>query len=330
MCGRAAVKIECGDCAAPHLVPYRCGCRTCPTCTKSGAAAIVGRVASRVDQLNRDFGVGGYPGPVVPWDGQGAPRRRGWKHVVLTTPAPVDPDLRFDPVYLRRKARQTRGAWGRFWRATPWGRQVNDRRADGSRYKRARVDTAYALGLEVSPRGMVHIHAAIFGEYVPQAELADAWRRALGETRSVVVHVTALRGDSADVIRKSLREVLKYATKGEKGGRRVRRAAAVELALRGLRRVEVGGALRRYGPVKETLQQEDLHAGGVAACAVCAAVGHWVWMEIRGPELVTANGGYGLLSIEDLGRQSERNSYFGGDPPEWHDEAEDAELYACA
>ena len=156
MCGRAGVKLACGDCSAPHLVPYRCGARTCPVCTHAGAAAIVERVAGRVARFNLDVGAGGYAGPVAPWDGPGPARRRGWKHLVLTTPAPLDVEQRFSSAYLRDTARAVRRAFARFWRLTPWGRQVNDRNAAGRRVKRSRRYTAFAFGLEMSPRGLVH------------------------------------------------------------------------------------------------------------------------------------------------------------------------------
>jgi hypothetical protein len=296
-------------------VPFRCGARTCPTCTKAIAAAKVEAITSRVRQFTADVASGARA-----WDGAGPARALSWRHVVLTSPAPVDLEQRYDPTYLRAVAREVRNAFRRWWLATAWGRQRNVKRPDGRRSKVSRRDTAYVLGLEISPRGMVHIHAAVFGEFIPQVMIEAAWRTALGATRRTIVHVTALRGDTIDVMRKSLSEVLKYATKGEKGARRVERAAAVEVALRRVRRIEVGGALRDYAPIAETVTQEELHAGERLRCGVCAGA-RFVWIGLRGPELVHHNGGFGLLRVEDFGKSSDHASDYGPGPPGEYDDA---------
>lgn len=300
LCGRQAVKVDCAACGSPHLVPFRCGARTCPTCSKAGAAAIVARVLDRVTLFERDLAAGADGRPGLAWDGPGRPRRRSWRVVVLTTPADLDHDARFDRVALRRVAKRVRKAFPRWWARTPWGRQVNDRRPDGTRCKRNRVDTAATLGLEISPRGMVHLHATIHGEYVPQADLARWWADALGEPRAIV-HVSAVKGEGPDAVRRGLVEALKYATKGEKGEpRRLERAAAVESALRQVRRVELYGAIRRYGEVLEDLTPEDLHAGAAASCTDCGTEGAWGRFDLWAPERVHANGGFGRVQLDRL------------------------------
>ncbi|MGH7690544.1 MAG: transposase zinc-binding domain-containing protein, partial [Gemmatimonadaceae bacterium] len=47
-CGVGAVQLKCKACSTTHLVPFRCGARTCPTCARIAAAAIAGRIAARV------------------------------------------------------------------------------------------------------------------------------------------------------------------------------------------------------------------------------------------------------------------------------------------
>lgn len=339
LCGAAGIRLACDDCGSPHLVPYRCGARTCPYCSWAGAARVVDRIAARVEAFNA-------APEAAAWDGHGQrAARRGWKHVVVTTRAPLSDAERWDAERQRVAARDARAAWGRMWRALPWGRQKNDRHADGRRTKRSRRDTAYALGLEISPRGMVHIHALVHGEFIEQRELSRAWAEAVGErpaaaryverwkelredARGLVVYVSALRGDSAEQVRRALREVLKYATKGEKGARRAERAACVELALRNLRRVEYGGALRTIAAPAEgdDVTPDDLHAAGALSCAVCEARGRWTWDGLVSRDVVRENGGFGLLTLATvLPGQSMRAleaRYYGGAPP-WEDGAAD-------
>jgi hypothetical protein len=258
---------------------------------------VVDRVAARVERFGAELD------PAL-WDGPGKRRRRSWKCLVLTSPALVDVDARFDPVQLRAQVKTVRAAFPKFWRSTPWGRQRNERQPDGRRVKRSRWDTAAIIGQEVAPGGMVHIHAAVFGEYVPQRELEEAWRAALGlpEGARVVVHISAIRGDAKTGIGQALRECLKYATKGEKGPRRIERAAAVELALRDVRRVELYGALRAMGAPTEDVEPADLHSGAEAQCEQCGSSGAWGWFSIWRAELVQANGGFGRVRLQLIER----------------------------
>lgn len=99
----------------------------------------------------------------------------------------------------------------------------------------------------------------------------------------------------------ALKEVLKYATKGEKGSRaQPAHAAAVELAFRNVRRVGLGGAIRKV-KIEESdsnsddVRTADLHDTSKLACEVCGVVGEWLWCGIVPGEWVVANGGFGLL-----------------------------------
>jgi hypothetical protein len=145
---------------------------------------------------------------------------------------------------------------------------------------------------------MVHIHALIFGEFVSQRELERAWSRALGEHARV--DVRAISGPGG--VRDAIREVLKYATKGESGARsRAQRAAAVELAFRDVKRVTLGGAIRRIKVGTGDGASVDVSTRELAnekelSCSVCGVVGEWTWSGRRGPEVVVANGGFGLLT----------------------------------
>jgi hypothetical protein len=116
-----------------------------------------------------------------------------------------------------------------------------------------------------------------------------------------IAHIKDIRGHDPDGVVAALREVLKYATKGQKGSRhQVRHSAAVELAFRDVHRVSIGGALRRV-KVKpsdgktEDVQPEDLHDAHVAACEACGTVGQWRWVGIVSAEVVTRSGGFGLV-----------------------------------
>lgn len=287
-CGRAAVQLNCRCCLAPHIVPYHCGARTCPTCARRAAAIVSNRVASRVALHDAAM-------ESVPWDGPGRSQRRSWRHVTLTARAEPDVDCRFDPPTLRRQVRRVRTAFSRFWRETDWGRQTRD--PDCPR-KRARRDTSYICAVEISPRGMVHIHALVYGEFISQKELERAWSQALHERARV--HVRTIDGPNG--VRDAIREVVKYATKGESGIRtQAERAAAVELAFRNVKRVTLGGTIRRVKVVADDdrtvdASERDLVREHALSCEVCGVVGEWDWAGRRSPETVQANGGFGLLT----------------------------------
>jgi hypothetical protein len=144
---------------------------------------------------------------------------------------------------------------------------------------------------------MVHLHVAVYGEYIPQKQLQALWGEALG-VQAPVVDVRSVKG--AGGIAAALKEILKYVTKGEKGPRQASHAAAVEAAWKGVRRLEVGGALRRIRlPETQTdggedVQQEDLHSKAVASCEVCGTKGAWVWLAIVSASFVEENRGFGL------------------------------------
>jgi len=249
------------------------------------AAAISDRIAARaaVHDLLME---------VVPWDGPGVPQRRSWRLIVLTSRALPDREDRFDPDILRARVLAVRGAVTPFWRLTTWGKQRRDQPTAG---KRSRRDTSYVAGQEIAPGGMVHIHMLVYGEFVPQSTLEAIWSEALGEESRVWV---ATVKDNAGIA-KAVREVVKYTTKGEKGSRdQPRHAAAVELAFRNVKRISVGGALRRV-KVAETDGKhddglaKDLHDYDELACVVCGSIGSWKWEGPVSAKAITANGGFG-------------------------------------
>lgn len=226
------------------------------------------------------------------WEGDGAPQRRSWRMVTLTLP--LDTQRRSDVARMRADVLAIRAAWRAWWRLTPWGRQ--SRFPDSNGRKRSRRDTGYVLGLEIAPGGMVHIHAAVFGEFVAQDRLASWWARALG--RRALVDVRTIR--TAGGIAKALREVLKYATKGEKGTRDPERAASVELALRNTRRVEQGGSLRRIKSAELNPTATDLLDAENTGCEECGSVGEWHYCGRAGAWYVEASGGFGPLARSQL------------------------------
>jgi hypothetical protein len=144
---------------------------------------------------------------------------------------------------------------------------------------------------------MVHLHIAVYGEYIPQKQLQALWGDALG-VQAPVVDVRTVKG--AGGIAAALREVVKYCTKGISGPRQAAHAAAVEAAWKGVRRLEVGGALRRIRLPEtksdggEDIQQEDLHSKAVASCEVCGTKGAWIWLGIMSASFVEENAGFGL------------------------------------
>ena len=286
-CGVGGVLLRCKGCASPHLVPFRCGARTCPTCARLAAAAVVQRLGDRiaVHDLIMD---------AQPWDGPGGAQKRSWRHVILTTKADRNVADRFEPRALARRVREARRALPGFWRSVPWGQQVRD---NGARRKRSRRDTSYIAAVEVSPRGMVHVHMLVYGEYIAQRVLQAAWSRAMGEP--AMVYVTGLK--SAQGVTDAIREVLKYATKGEKDRRtQAAHAAAVELALRNVHRTSIGGALRTIRVTEkdgatEDVRNEDLHDHHTLACETCGTQGEWRWVSVVSAIVVEELGGFGAL-----------------------------------
>jgi hypothetical protein len=250
----------------------------------------------------------------TPWDGSGYPTTRSWKILTLTRRAPIDREARFEPELLRKFVLDTRKAFGGFWRKTSWGRQVRD---SLSGKKRARRDTSYVLGLEIAPGGMVHLHVAVYGEFLPQSSLQELWSRTVGEL--AFVDIRAVQGSGPQGIARALREVLKYATKGEQGTRdQPRRAAAVEYALREVHRISLGGAMRWVSPSEApntTIDADvaDLHDAHVAACEACGVIGRWRYLGFVRPSLVEQNGGFGLVR-RDTGTGPAPDGVVGSSP----------------
>jgi hypothetical protein len=147
---------------------------------------------------------------------------------------------------------------------------------------------------------MVHVHALVYGEYIPQSLLQSAWSKAVGEERAIA-HVTSVNG--ANGVAAALREVLKYATKGETGRAQASYAAAVEIAFRNVHRVAIGGALRKVkitadDRTTEDVRPEDLHDDHTMACESCGVIGGgWDWIGVFSSEAVEQIGGFGLVSL---------------------------------
>lgn len=286
-CGLSAVQLNCNGCSTAQIVPFQCGARTCPTCAPLSARGIARRVGARatVHDLIME---------VEPWDGDGPKQKRSWRLVTFTSRADHDLNARFDPPALRKRVRHVRGLFGKFWRLTPWGKQV---RPYGFGRKRSRRDTSYIYAQEVSPRGMVHTHVLVYGEYINQAQLQIWWEQVMKEPIARV-HVEGITS-----VEDALREVLKYATKGEKGIRaQSERAASVECALRNVHRTAIGGALRRVkiadceGATVDATA-DDLHDTIELHCHACGLVGEWHWSGILEPGIVQENGGFGPLRL---------------------------------
>jgi len=285
--------MKCGACGHYSLFPARCAARTCPDCGRRAAAIARDRVSRRLDHHDVRQGF-------QTWEGGGRPQKRGWKLLTLTLPSDVNRAARWNAADLRYRLQTLRKAWVRFWRVSTWGRQ---RHFSDARQKRSRRDTSYVLGLEVSPSGMVHLHAAIFGEYQEQGELRALWRAALeaegfAVPRALIVDIRAVKPKRIGAtIEAALLETIKYATKGESdaGSATAVTAAAVELSMRGIRRVEVGGALRRITWRQIEASALDLLEIEREPCQVCGTLGMWHYDGAMGVDAVRRNGGYGPL-----------------------------------
>lgn len=317
-CGEAGAVLFCAECDCSHVVPYRCTARSCPTCAHIASAVTVERLAKRSEAALRDLRIDDQ------WGGVGPHRRKTWKLLTATQETAGDyaEDSRFEVRALDRSIQRVRRAWGPFWRSSPWGKPLVMRHeVTGRKTIRSRKDTIFAMGIEVAPGGMVHLHAAIYGEYVPDTEIRAQWERQLG--RGGYVKLNRMADDSAESFRKSLHEVLKYVSKGEASGRQHIRAAAVELAMRGVRRVEMGGAIRRM----QQLTNQDVIKSAAPPCADCGtAGGKWRWGGLRNRAYVEANGGFGVDRWTDIReipeargdlRAAQYRGYYGGDAPGW-------------
>lgn len=236
------------------------------------------------------------------------PRRKSWRIVTLTTRTLGNSiEERYNPKELRKRTHLVRRAIGPFWRSTSWGTRVNDISATtGRATKRARRDTVYICGMEVSPGGtllpdgtyslggVVHVHIAVYGEYIADWYLAKLWKAAC--PIGGYIDVRSMKSDDAGDFRKALREVLKYVTKNDhQGGDRASRAAAIEYAFKHIRRIEMGGALRLVPAVT----REEVVTRG-QTCTACGDAGTWRWEGMRSKTYVRTNKGFGALTIGDV------------------------------
>jgi hypothetical protein len=227
------------------------------------------------------------------FEGPGAPQRCGYKLLTLTMRTRYRRQERFKMDGLLTQTSAVRGHFRRFWRKTPWGRQIRDRI---TRRKRSRRDTGFILALEIGPSGNIHLHVLVFGEYVPQAFLQSLWSEIVGEL--AIVHVEAARDRAG-----ALRYVLKYLLKGSGSTKpRPQDAAAVECALQGVRRVEIGGAFR-MAAAKWSASQEDVSAAELmeaerGACGSCGTIGWWSWMGRVNRGEVARLGGFGFTGYQ--------------------------------
>lgn len=213
---------------------------------------------------------------------------------------------------IRSQLKQSGSLLADWWRAVEWGRQVRD---GVTGKKRSRTDTSCVWGLEVAPGGMVHFHLLVYGEFVAQPELLRAWRRVLSragvtDEKDGGVRVEGLRGENG--VRDSIREVLKYATKGaQKDGESsmptALQAGVVEVAFQNIRRTGIKGALRKFAePEILDTHIEDLHNDHLMSCEACGNIGEWTWGAIVSRELVRRNHGFGLLRFNAM------NQDYGG------------------
>jgi hypothetical protein len=187
-----------------------------------------------------------------------------------------------------------------FWRKTDWGRQIHDPLTGR---KRSRRDTVFVLALEVGPGGNVHLHLLVYGEFLPQAMLQSLWSAVVGDL--AIVDVRSVRGSEG--LRGAIAYVLKYVLKGESGRLpRPEHAAAVEYALRNVRRVEIGGALRTVttadstSPAAEEPRLQEVMGVRGGSCEACGSIGQWSWKGRMPPSEVLEVGGFGLEFKDQL------------------------------
>ena len=314
-CGEAGARIRCADCNTFHVSPFRCAARACPTCAHIASAVTVEKVHNRTTLALEARGVAEL------WDGGGKERAKGWKLLTATmqTPGRAGDPARFRVPVLRESIRRTRRAWGPFWRSLPWGQLVPVRRdrIDKStgevlgtrRSLVTRRDTMFAMGVEVAPGGMVHLHAAVYAEFLPWQTLRAAWRASFGDDGNIKIQ--GMLSATAEDFRTSLREVLKYVSKGDASPRRAEWAANIETSMRQVRRVEMGGALRAVmrgtGPVDTRVTAKQVTYAAAKACDQCGGQ-KWAWAGIRAPEYVVRNGGFGVDNLEQMRRAVRRSA----------------------
>lgn len=304
-CGEAGARCDCDHCGAAHVLPYRCGARACPTCARSASALKCEKIALQAESATSLQ-------LLEPWDGIGPAHKKGWRMLHLTTRAKGTEDERYQEDTLGLYVDAVRRAWGPFWRSTSWGNRRHCVSKSGGPSKRVRRDTLAAMGIEIGDGGMVHIHAAVYGEFIPDTVIAHHWAQACrdqGIQLGGFVKINRMRykrGDRKGELltscddegfRDALHEVLKYLTKGHKAANlpeRAGRAAAAEYAMRGVRRVETCGALR----LVPSIDEKDL-ATNQQACEACGVEGAWTWRGVRAPHYVQRNKGFGLTTIRD-------------------------------
>ena len=173
-CGRFARVQRCGTCgavnAATAIVECACDLRSCPTCARRRANIARTRLDSK-------------------WCAGARPRHMGL--YLLTFTLRYDPsapdDLSVDS--LKRRKKVVRDAVGFVWR----------------RYLKAR-GRAMSIGVEVSPRGAVHIHALYHGRRPDVQILRETYMFRAGD--SPFVNCQYVRKP-----RKAIRELAKYMMK---------------------------------------------------------------------------------------------------------------------
>lgn len=285
-CGEAGARIRCACCSAIRLAPFRCGARTCPTCAHIASAVAVDRLSTRVSDTNAENVLN------TRWEGPAWPQEKRWWLFTGTqqTEGRKGDEARYEHGQLTAAIRRVRDAWSPFWQSMTWGARVYERSPRTGRLgTRSRRDVMYAMGVEVAPGGMTHGHAAVYGEKPQREILRKRWAAALG--RPGFVTLKPMQIETPDDFKSGLREVLKYVSKGDKGMRRAEHAAAIERAMRRVRRVEMGGAIRTtniFGTARDLVTHRQV-------CTECNANnGQWQWAGLREPAYVVANDGFGL------------------------------------
>lgn len=144
--------------------------------------------------------------------------------------------------------------------------------------------------MEVGEHGHhLHVHAIHYGRFKNQDRLAKLWQR-ISDNVGVVVDVRALQGHgqgSEFMLRKSIKEVLKYATKTSTMS--YTDLADLEYALKGSRRISTYGIFYR---LERWLRAEQ--KSWVRVCPVC---GGTTWYSDEG--LGWVKHGYGSREVLD-------------------------------
>lgn len=286
-----------------------CKSRLCPSCAREAAQHIRRHLARIVEVL---------------------PPVDGFRWRMVTVTALYDPA---DPAAstaesLRQRIEGVKKAWRGIWKT------LVKRRGAG----------AFAA-VEMSGTGHVHLHALVYGPYLPK-EAVDAAAKAAWDGAGFC-HVHDLGEDGqVDEVRRAILEVGKYSAKGASplaeewiGGRardltHPTLAARFALAAHGVRLKERFGAFRAIAEEEEAAvsdeedgaptEAEVEQADAQVACPCCGAVGRWEWDTLPLVPWVRQchHGGKKALAGSRWGEPRKRRK---PRPPEWWELSEPPE-----